>query len=281
MAAIAAPHPGNGIIALSARQAITGDAVGSRLLRFDQGKTPYPLSSDFHCHWVTRGLNQRLYAETLSQVRGLWTDTVYRLDLNGALPSAIASGPEGTYGIFAVGRMGEIIRLRSGQIVAESRGRSKPFRGSGRPPSGTPRIESIHAIAWGPSDDLYLADGARIRRIGADGVVRIVAEINGPVTHPLYSHKGNQPRVWSLAVDPAGRIFAAVPSNGVVLRIDRDGKRHVLSRTQEDWATTGVSLLGDTLFLLDSKTVGNRNYGPRVRTRSKDGVFGLIGLAGS
>ena len=91
---VASAHPGNGIVALSDRAVITGDALHNAVWRFEKGKVPVKLTGGtrFHCHWVTKGLDGRLYSETLSERSGRWVDTAFRMDSQGANPSEVASG---------------------------------------------------------------------------------------------------------------------------------------------------------------------------------------------
>jgi len=48
--AVAAAHPGNGIIVKPDGSVITGDAVGNGVWLFRNGKQPVRLVTSFHCH---------------------------------------------------------------------------------------------------------------------------------------------------------------------------------------------------------------------------------------
>ena len=122
-------------------------------------------------------------------------------------------------------------------------------------------------------------DGPRVRRIGVDGIVRLVATIGGKVTDPLYAGASNSPCIWALAVSAGGEAFVTVPSNGCVLRINLDGSQSMLARSADGWAATGVAERGSRVFLLESRTQGNKNYGPRVRMLRPDGVIEWLGEA--
>lgn len=274
-------HPGNGIVALSATAVLTGDALHNGIWRFEKGKAPVKLTGDqrFHCHWVTKGLDGRFYAETLSERNGAWTDSVFRLDSNGANPSEIAHGNEGAFGVFAVGRSGEIVHQTRSSISAWLSGRNTPFRSSGLVASGSPALGAVNAFAWAPNDVLYLADGPHIRRIGSDGVVRLVTRIDEKSTHPLYAGQNGSIRIWGLAVSASGNLFVAIPSMGATMRIDKEGRRRIVARGSDGWQATGVAVYGETIFLLESKTQGNRNFGPRVRSIMPDGSSVILGTA--
>lgn len=281
LASLASAHPGNGIVALSANVVLTGDAIHNGLWRFELGKAPKKLTGNlrFHCHWVTKGLDGRLYAETLSKPAAQWDDTVYVLDPQGAHPVEIDHGPEGTFGVFTVGRSGEIIRRSGQKIFARARGTDRPFRGSGRVAEGSPPLGAVQAFAWGPEDDLYLVDGPYVRRVGQDGVIRLVTKLQGSVTSRLYADSSGGPMAWGIAVDSKRRIVVALPSNGQVLLIDPSGKQTVLARSENGWAATGVAVFGETVFLLESKTERNSNSGPRVRAIRPDGRIQMLGMA--
>lgn len=140
-------------------------------------------------------------------------------------------------------------------------------------------VGEVHAFAWGPKDTLALAEGPPVRRIGADGIARLAATIEGRVTDALYAGPKGAVKIWGLAVDARRRLFAAVPSNGQVIRIDRDGSQHVVSRGVGGWQATGVAVFGENVFLLESKTQGNSNFGPRVRAVRDNGKVEVLGTA--
>jgi len=278
---LASAHPGNGIVALSENSVLTGDAVHNGLWRFEVGKAPVKLTGvvRFHCHWVTQGRDGKFYAETLSSRGATWTDTVYRVDPNGTNLAEIATGTEGAFGIFAIGSSSEIIHRSGSGIASRARGSDLAFRGGGKVAEGEPSLGDVRAYAWGPGDLLYLVDGPRVRRIGVDGIVRLVATIGGKVTDPLYAGPSNAPCIWGLAVSARGEVFVTVPSNGYVLRVALDGSKNVIVRNTDGWAATGVAERGGRIFLLESKTQGNKNYGPRVRMLRPDGVIETLGEA--
>ncbi len=276
-----AAHPGNGIIALSENAVVTGDAVQNGIWRFEKGKPPAKLTgkTPFHCHWMTKGLGGQLYAETLTERGGQWTNTIYRFDSQGEGFTEIARKSGGAFGVFGVGESGQVIYQVRSEIMSWSGGKSAPFRGSGKVAPGSPALGTVRTYAWGPDGSLFLADGPHVRRIGADGVVRNVATVNGQVTDLLYAARNGGAQVWGLTVDKRSRVFAAVPSNNQVIRIDLDGSRHVVSRGADGWQATGVAVFNDTLFLLESRTQGNTNEGPRVRAIRRDGKIELLGAA--
>ncbi len=278
---VSSAHPGNGIVALTENSVLTGDAVHNGLWRFERNKAAVKVTGGvrFHCHWVTQGLDGKFYAETLSNRGSTWTDTVYRVDPGGTNLSEITSGTEGTFGIFAIGKSSEIIHRSGSRIVAWAWGSDSAFRGAGKVAAGEPSLGDVRAYAWGPGDYLYLADGPRVRRIGADGIAQLVATIGGKVTDALYAGPSNAPCIWGLAVSSRGEVLVTMPSNGYVLLLDLDSSEKVIAHSAEGWAATGVAECGGRIFLLETKTQGNRNYGPRVRMLRPDGVIETLGEA--
>jgi hypothetical protein len=270
-------HPGNGIIALSATSVITGDAIHNGIWKFQLGKNPNKLTggATFHCHWVTRGQDGNLYGETLGRRQGTWKDTAYRLDAFGKNPQEIASDAEGIFGIFAVGRSGEIIHQVGKTLVSWKNAKDTSFRGS----KAIPEISAVTAFAWGPQEALFFSEGANVWQMGKDGNIRKVAAFVERASVSLYAGANGAPKIWGLTVDSRGRIWVALPSNGKVVRIDLDGSRHIVSRGSDGWEATGVAVFDEDVFLLESKTVGKVNEGPRVRIVHRNGRSESLGVA--
>ncbi|MBS1713084.1 MAG: hypothetical protein JST30_01970 [Armatimonadetes bacterium] len=276
-ALFAGAHPGNGIVALSATSVLTGDALHNGIWRFEAGVKPKKLVDRFHCHWVTKGLDGRLYAETLHESGGAWRSSVHRLKPDGRYDRAVTSSVDALHGVFLVDKEGSLVHQEKGVLVTDRGGRTSLFRGSGSPEGKLGALGQVRALAWGPDGDLYASDGARILKAGRDGVLRLHAQIGGTVSDKLYADDRGRPNVWSLTVGSDGSLYAAVPSIGRVVRIARDGRQTVVSKSEGGWATTGVACHGKTVFLLESRTVGNSNEGPRVRSVGAGGTVTLVG----
>lgn len=275
-------HPGNGIVALGFGRVLTGDAVGNGVWLFELGKPPKRQTDHFHCHWLTRGLDGKLYAENQAESNGRWTASHFRLDGLGTKPARLGTAPL-AHSIFTVDRQGRVVSVDAGRVKVRSRsGELTPFRGNGKVAGGDPPLESVTALVWGPREVLYLADGPHIRKIGADGTVRLVTTFSGPATVPMYGGRGGAARIWGLAVDESGKIYAALASHGLVVSIDASGKRNVVSSGQSTgWLATGVAIGDGSLYLLETKLEGNRNLGPRVRLRDPSGKWFVMGTVGT
>lgn len=272
----AAAHPGNGIVVLPSGSVITGDAVRNGVWKFVKGRRPEQIASSFHCHWVVAGLDGNVYAETVEERGGNWLAAHYRLDLNGRAPTRVGANLPGDTSRFAVDASGARIFRRDGRFVRTLDAGSTPFRGGGTLGKGEVPIGSIAAYAWGPEGVLYFADDSRIRSLDRSGRIKTVVSLKGNATYSLLGAPSGQRRIWGIAVSSSGDLLIADGSTGQVLRL-RDGRESVVSRAQDGWMPTGIAVAGANLVVLESKLVGNRNLGPRVRMIGAEGRSEIIG----
>lgn len=264
-------HPGNGIVALSADVVITGDAVGSGIWRFTKGVSrPERVAKDFHCHWVTKGADGRIYAENLQETGGARESGVYRLDSSGGNPEHVLHNRNLPSSTFTANNRGDFLfRHESGLYERTVGGYSRLWkRGS---------LGEIHAYVWdGPR--LYMADGDLIRSVSTnESEILVNHRVSGTVVDALYSGPNRSLKIWGLAVGPRREIYAAVPALSKVIRIEPDGTKHTLATGHDGWQPVGVSTFGADVFVLESKTVDRENYGPRVRVIRKDGRIEDLG----
>src|ERR1044072_1547375 len=270
-AAVAA-HPGGGLIALDANTVIFGDSMYNAVWRLEKGKKPQALMKNFHAHWLTRGLDGQLYSESFQEIGG----AAFRVDLDGGKPVKIAEESHVEALVFAVGKRGELIFQKGTRIMERSSGGTVTrFRGSGDVAKGEPPLRQVIAYAWAADGALYLSDGNHLRRVGSDGVVRLVARIDGKLIEPKIWNSIDAPRIWSIAIDEHKRIYTALPDIGQVVRIDADGSQHVVDRSVGGWRVTAVATFGDSVFLLESSD--STNDGQRVRGMRGSGSAELLG----
>src|SRR4026208_1509757 len=171
-----AAHPGAGLIALDANTVIFGDSMYNAIWRLEKGKKPQALMKNFHAHWTTRGLNNRIYSESFQEMGG----AAFRIDLDGGNHVKVAEETDIGVLVFAVGKRGEFIFQKGPQIVERSvSGAMKPFRGSGHVAQGEPALQQVIAYTWTNNATLYLSDGSHLRRAASDGVVRLIARVEG------------------------------------------------------------------------------------------------------
>lgn len=268
---VAAAHPGGGLIALDANTVIFGDPANNVIWRLEKGKKPQAIIRNFHAHWTTRGMDGEIYSESLQEMGG----AVFRIDLNGCNHVKVAEESQINVLVFAVGKRGEFVFQKQAQLVERSPGGTvTPFRGSGNVAKGEPPLQEIIAYYWADGT-LYLSDAGHLRRVGNDGVIRLVARIDGKLIEPKIWNSIDAPRIWSIAMDQRKRIYAALPDIGQVVRIDGDGSQHVVDRSTGGWRVTAVATFGDSVFMLESSD--SSNAGQRVRVIRGAGQAELLG----
>ncbi|HYP26440.1 MAG TPA: hypothetical protein VE262_06970 [Blastocatellia bacterium] len=270
--AAAAAHPGGGLIALDANTVIFGDSMYNAVWRLEKGKKPQALMKNFHAHWTTRGLDGQIYSESFQEIGG----AAFRIDLDGGKHVKVAEESHVAALVFAVGKRGELIFQKGAQIMERTPGGTVTrFRGSGDVAKGEPPLQQVIAYNWAADGTLYLSDGSHLRRVGSDGVVRLVARIDGKLIEPKIWNSTDAPRIWSIAVDERKRIYTALPDIGQVVRVDPDGSQHVVDRSVGGWRVTAVATFGDSVFLLESSD--STNDGQRVRVIRDSGRVELLG----
>jgi hypothetical protein len=255
-----AAHPGGGLIALDVNTVIFGDSMYNAVWRLEKGRKPQALVRNFHAHWTTRGLDGHVYSESFGEMGG----ALFRIPLDGGKHVKVAEESDVQSPVFAVGKRGELIFQKGAQIVERSAdGTVRRFRGSGEVAKGEPHLQPVIAYHWAADETLYLSDGNNLRRAGSDGVVRLVARVDGKLLEPKIWNSTGAPRIWSIATDRHKRIYTALPDIGQVARIDPDGSQHVVDRSAGGWRVTAVATFGDSVFLLESSD--STNAGQRVR----------------
>ena len=268
----AAAHPGGGLIALDGNTVIFGDSMYNAVWRLEKGKKPHALMKNFHAHWTTRGMDGQIYSESFQEIGG----AAFRIDLNGGKHVKVAEESHIAALVFAVGKRGEFIFQRGAQIVERTPGGTiTRFRGSGLVAKGEPPLQQVIAYNWAADGTLYLSDGSYLRRVGSDGVVWLVARIDGKLIEPKIWNSTGAPRIWSIALDERKRVYTALPDIGQVVRIDVDGSQHVIDRSIGGWRVTAVATFGDSVFMLESSD--SNNDGQRVRVIRGSGRVELLG----
>lgn len=267
-----AAHPGGGLIAVDENTVIFGDSMYNAVWRLEKGRKPEALVTKFHAHWTTRGLDGHVYSESFQEMGG----ALFRIPLDGGKHVKIAEESDVEAPVFAVGKRSELIFQKSGGIVERSAdGTVRRFRSSGEVVKGEPPLRQVIAYHWAADETLYLSDGSYLRRVGTDGIVRVVARVDGKLIQPQIWNSTGAPRIWSIATDSRKRIYAALPDIGHVVRIDPDGSQHVVDRSAGGWRVTAVATFGDSVFLLESSD--SSNAGQRVRVLRGSGKVELLG----
>lgn len=271
-AAVAKAHPGGGLIALDENTVIFGDSMYNAVWRLEKGKKAQALMKNFHAHWTTLGLDGQIYSESFQEMGG----AAFRISLDGGKPVKIAEESDLTSLVFAVGKNGEIIFQKDARIMQRTAdGKVAAFRGAGEILKGEPALQQIIAYNWAADGTLYLSDGNHLRRVGKDGVVRLVAKVTGALIEPKIWNSTNAPRIWSIAINDRKHIYTALPDIGQVVRIAPDGSQKVIDRSTGGWRVTAVATFADSVFLLESSD--KTNDGQRVRVIRASGTTELLG----
>jgi hypothetical protein len=265
-------HPGGGLIALNENTVIFGDSMYNAVWRLEKGKKAQPLVTKFHAHWTTRGLDGEIYSESFQEMGG----ALYRIPLDGGKHVKVAEESHLEVPVFAVGKRGELIFQKGVQIVERAvDGTVRRFRGAGEVAKGEPPLQQVIAYHWAADEVLYLSDGNLLRRVGKDGVIRLVARVEGKLIDPKIWNSTGAPRIWSIATDARKRIYTALPDIGQVVRIDPDGSQHVVDKSTGGWRVTAVATFAESVFLLESSD--SSNDGQRVRVIRGSGQAELLG----
>ena len=154
---------------------------------------------------------------------------VMSIPSDDAVISAIAPSPDGVVYVVPGPSNCRILKRTPDGEVRQVAGTS----GSGYSPDGTPAVEAsltILDIAAGPDGSLYVSEGARIRRIGPDGILSTVAGTGvsgltgdgGPATAAQIS-------ATSLRVGTDGTIYLGNSYQGNTTSIRRIGADGVIS----------------------------------------------------
>jgi hypothetical protein len=253
-------HPGGGLIAINEKTVVFGDSMYNSVWWLEKGKKPRAVIKNFHAHWTTRGLDGHIYSESFQEMGG----AAFRLDAVGGKHVRVAEESHINAPVFAVGKLGEFIYQKDSLIMQRSaNGTVTRFRGSGNVAGGEPALTTVIAFHWAADGTLYLSDDNNIRKVGPDGIIRLVARVEGKLLERQIWNSTGAPRVWSIATDGRNRIYAALPDIGQVVRIDPDGSRHVIDRYSGGWRVTAVATYADSVFLLESSD--SNNDGQRVR----------------
>jgi hypothetical protein len=268
--AITAAHPGGGIVALDDNSVVVGDPTGNGVWLFKKGRDPVMILKHFHCHWITRGLDGKVYVEAMQESGGAYQSAVFELSDLSKL-TQVAHRDDLKSLVFVVNKAGGLVFPREGHIV--QRDRATVIQPFGLPVNP---LNEVVSLAWGTQGVLFIGDRNVVRRQEPGSASKAVATIDGKPLSPLF-YKSPSPLIWGLAVDDKNRAFAAVPELGVVVRVDPDGAQHIVQKSAGGWRVTGVATRGTDLFLLESN---DSNYdGPRVRVIRGSGGTELIGLA--
>ncbi|MGI9068093.1 MAG: SMP-30/gluconolactonase/LRE family protein [Pyrinomonadaceae bacterium] len=141
---------------------------------------------------------------------------------------------------------------------------------------GEAQFSGIDGMAWATDGSLYVTDGVYVRRVAMDGTVTTLG--SGALTSQSYGED-----LMGLAVSPSGSVYVADYSQRRVLQLMPDGNTRTILETGLFWSPTGVTSVGEDLYVLEHLRMplvilGDLGIGPyaRVRKISSDGKVETI-----
>lgn len=200
------------------------------------------------------------------------TERVSATDVSIAGPSAVASAPDGS---LVVGALGQIVRITTSGHAQVIAGDGKIGSSGDGGQAVKARVGLIGGIAFNRSGELIFSDTGnnRIRRIDAEGIISTVVgtgyEGDSGDGSQARLAKLNQPQ--GIAFDLAGGLIIADAGNEVVRRVDEVGNIATMAgnaegrnastgmkATDASLGTVGGIALGPDGTLYISSTTGNR-----------------------
>jgi sugar lactone lactonase YvrE len=146
------------------------------------------------------------------------------------------------------------------------------------------RFSSVGGTAFGPDGNLYLTDGAYVRRITLDGNVTTVAK---DLTARTSEDKptlfgGLYGSLTGLSVDSGGNVYVADAGNRRLLKVSSEGKISIVYRADPPYFPNGVfaASSGDLFVMEVGITLPATSIPPRVRRISADGKNEVIATVG-
>ena len=109
---------------------------------------------------------------------------------------------------------------------------------------GEAQFSGIDGMAWATDGSLYVTDGVYVRRVAMDGTVTTLG--NGALTSQSYGED-----LMGLAVSPNGSVSVADYSQRRVLQLMPDGNTQTILETRWFWSPTGVTNVGEDLYVLE------------------------------
>lgn len=255
---------------MSENSALVADPTENFIWLVEKGQEPKRLVKAFHAHWMTRGLDGNICTEAFGETGGAWSSAAFRLELPSGKMVELAHRDEVKASVFAVDRNGALVFQRGDSLVVRKNAEESPFR----PAADQPKLNEVTAYTWS-GEDLILADRNRVLRIDPKGVTTTIGVIEGKVLEPKIWNGTDTPIVFGLAVEKSGSVLAAVPSLAKVFRIKKNEITEFVS-AENGWRATGVSVFGDSVFLMESDSGASTS--PRVRILRPDALNELMAL---
>ena len=141
---------------------------------------------------------------------------------------------------------------------------------------GEAQFSGIDGMAWATDGSLYVTDSVYVRRVAMDGTTATLGR--GALTSQSYGED-----LMGLAVSPGGSVYVADYSQRRVFELMPDGSTRTILETGLFWSPTGVTFVGEDLYILEHLRMplvilGDIGIGAyaRVRKISPDGTVERI-----
>lgn len=267
-------HPGEGIVTDPEGNVYLADAERNIIWKVTSQGEVQPLARNLHSHSIGRDALGRLYAEHLKYLEAnpadhQWETTLVQISKDGAITTIVnpttarqdfggspfTADPDGHVVSLARTAQGERRLVRSAPNSIQRARSAAPQ---------APALREISGITARAAGGYYVTQDMNLLHIDMDGSVALVADLSHrPMPSDSMSLKvGN---LWGLDEAPSGDVYIADWDARTVHKVDPTSGAHaVLTRSEPDWAPTGIAAEKQDLFIMECGLRDGRNLGPRV-----------------
>jgi sugar lactone lactonase YvrE len=270
-------HEGWGIIVDRQGQIYFTDIPNKTIWRITREGKLEAFLSNKHSHALVLGEDGSIYGTQENQSAAV--GSVWRIAPDGSFSDVFI--PTGDFPLnlhpFIIDRDGNIYSTNSISFPNQSDKttllKAKPnrevtilaggIRGYRDGRGGEAQFSGIDGMAWASDGSLYVTDGVYVRRVTTDAVVTTLGK--GALTTPSYGED-----LMGLAVSPSGSVYVADYSQRRVLLLMPDGNTRTVSETGLFWSPTGITIIGEDLYVLEHLRMplvilGDLGIGPYAR----------------
>ena len=282
-------HEGWGIVVDRQGQIYFSDIPTNTIWRITSNGSPEKVLSK-HSHALFLGKDGSIYGTQEHHAAAI--GSVWRIAPDGSFSNIFTPAPDFPLNLhpFIIGRDNNIYSTNSISfpnqsdkvmlLKADPDGNVTVLAGSirgyrdGR--GSEAQFSGIDGMAWASDGSLFVTDGVYVRRVTTDGIVTTLGK--GALTTPSYGED-----LMGLAVSPSGSVYIADYSQRRVLQLMPDGNTRTVLKTGLFWSPTGITIVGDDLYVLEHLRMplvilGDIGIGAyaRVRKISSDGTVARI-----